>query len=388
MTVSPAPEAPADIPCDSAGSVVVQLSGPVRASLFIIAGAAVLFGMYFGRGLFMPIAIALVLSLTLSPIVRTASRRGLPAGLTASVLVVGLAATLLVGSLTLTQPIMDWIDDAPSIGRQLRDRLESIRKPVEAVNEAGKEVQKIAESEDPTVQEVSVRQPGLLNRAANHVAGIGATILVTFGLTLYMLAYSSTFYEKVVRVLPRLSDKKRALRIAYDVERIVSRYLLTVASINVALGIIIGISMWLAGMPNPILWGLAAMLLNFLPYIGAAVGVLVSAAVALVTFDSILQALVAPLVYLCVTALEGNFITPAILGRRLELNPVAILLSVLLWGFVWGVIGILIAVPLLVVLKVFCDHVDGLHGLGEFLSGARPPPDEPEEPVATPRTAG
>ncbi|MEJ8570029.1 AI-2E family transporter [Microbaculum marinum] len=370
---------------DPPRQVVVQLAGSVRACLFIIAAAAVLFGVYFGQGLFMPIAIAMVLSLTLSPIVRSASRRGIPSGITASVLVFGLAIIALVGSLTLTQPVMDWVDDAPRIGSELRNRLESIRGPMEAMNEAGEEVQKLAESNDPSVQEVVVRQPGLLNRAANHIAGFAATILVTFGLTLYMLAYSSLFYEKVVKILPRLSDKKRALRIAYDVERIVSRYLLTVAAINTCLGFAVGTAMWLIGMPSPVLWGIAAGLLNFLPYIGSAVGVLVSAAVAIVTFESLAHAAIAPLVYLGITALEGNFITPAILGRRLELNPVVILLSVSLWGFVWGVVGVLIAVPLLVILKVFCDHVEDLEGLGEFLAGTRrleEEVDEAEEPEA------
>ncbi|MBL8582251.1 MAG: AI-2E family transporter, partial [Rhizobiaceae bacterium] len=160
----------------------------------------------------------------------------------------------------------------------------------------------------------------------------------------------------------------RALRVVFDVEREISRYLLTVALINGGLGLAIALGLWAIGMPTPFVWGAAAALLNFLPYIGALITILVVAAISLVTFDSLSYAFLAPgFVVLC-NVIEGQFITPLIVGRRLEINAVAIFIAVAFWSWLWGFVGALIAVPLLVIIKVFCDHFEGLRSVGNFLA--------------------
>ena len=211
-------------------------------------------------------------------------------------------------------------------------------------------------------------QPGILSQAAGNLLSAGTTAAITFVLSLFLLASGTMFYEKIIQSFARLSEKKRALRVVYDVEREISRYLLTVALINAGLGAAIALGLWALGMPNPFVWGAAAALLNFLPYVGALTTILLVAAIALISFDSLGYALLAPgLVILC-NIVEGQIITPLVVGRRLEINAVAIFIAVAFWSWLWGFVGALIAVPLLVVVKVFCDHFDSLQHVGNFLS--------------------
>ena len=162
-------------------------------------------------------------------------------------------------------------------------------------------------------------------------------------------------------------------------EQEISRYLFTVTLINIAFGIVTAVGMAITGMPNPALWGVAAALLNFIPYIGALTGLIMVSIVAILSFATIGEALIPPAIYLGCHILEGQFLTPIILGRRLELNSVAIFITLALWSWLWGIVGAIIAVPLLVCIKVFCDHFDGLTSFGEFLSGAPPKPGEQNE---------
>lgn len=181
------------------------------------------------------------------------------------------------------------------------------------------------------------------------------------------------FKEKLVRVMPSLEDKKQAIRIARQIERDVSGYLFTITMINAGLGVAIGLGLYVIGMPNALMWGVLAMLLNYVPYLGAACGIVAVAVAALISFDSYSQALIAPAIYVGANILESQFVTPTILGRRLTLNPVIIFISVGFWGWIWGVPGALMAVPLLIAFKVVCDHTERLAAIGEFLSGRRSP---------------
>jgi predicted PurR-regulated permease PerM len=225
---------------------------------------------------------------------------------------------------------------------------------------------------------VVVEQPGILTRAANSLASVVTSAAITLILALFLLSSGTLFYEKIIQSFPLLSDKKRALRVVYDVEREISRYLLTVAIINCSLGLVVGLGLWAIGVPNPMVWGVAAALLNFLPYVGALIGIVTVAVISLVSFQTIGYALVAPLFYFACTIAEGQFLTPLILGRRLELNSVSIFIAMAFWTWLWGAIGTLIAVPLLVVIKVFCDHFESLSHVGNFLAAQHVAEEEAE----------
>ena len=175
-------------------------------------------------------------------------------------------------------------------------------------------------------------------------------------------------YEKIVHVMPTFRDKKRAIRIAHDIERRVSRYLFTITVINAGLGVAIGLGMWWLGMPEPPLFGVIAFVLNFIPYIGAVAGVMLALVIGLVSLPDPGQALAAAGIYLGLTSLEGQLITPYWIGRSLSLNTVVVFLSVTLWAWLWSVVGMVVATPLLVSFRVFCEHIPPLEGLGHFLS--------------------
>ncbi len=150
-------------------------------------------------------------------------------------------------------------------------------------------------------------------------------------------------------------------------EKHVSVYLSTVALINASVGAALAIGLYFAGMPNPVLWGVMAGLLIFVPYVGPLIGIAIVAAVSFLTFETIGRAIIPPAIYMVIEFMQGNVITPMILGMRFELNPVAIFIWLIFWGWMWGVVGALLAVPMLTIFKIFCDHTESLTSIGEFL---------------------
>jgi predicted PurR-regulated permease PerM len=350
------------------------LKGFLIAACLILLTAAI----FFGRDFLMPVSLAFLLALVLSPVVRVLARRGVPEALTAVMVVLCVIGAVGTASYSLSGPVVQWVNDAPRIGRELGAKIAVLRRPMDAVADASRQVEEMTTEDDPSVQRVVLNEPGLLSRAATGVPNIIAQIGLTLVLLLFLLASGDMFYEKLVKSLPTLSDKKRGLRIARTIEREVSRYLFTITLINCALGAAVAAGMFAIGMPNPILWGVAAAMLNFIPYVGAMIGIALVAVVGLVSFDTVGAAMLAPLIYLACNLIEGQIVTPMVVGRRLEMNPVAIFLAIAFWGWLWGIPGALIAVPILVTAKVFADHVEGMGPLGEFL-GARDVPREAGE---------
>ena len=347
----------------------------------LILGAGAL---YFGRDFFLPIVLACLVALTLIPIVRWLARHGIPAAASAVGLVILLAGSLSVGVYVLSGPALKWVQDAPTVGAQVERKLQALRGSVEAVAEASRRAEQLSRATTGSdVTEVVVKEPGFLSTETSSLWSGITTAAITLLLVLFVLASGDMVYEKIIRIVPSFSDKKTALKIVHDLEASISRYLLTVTLINAGLGVAIGSAMWALGMPNPELFGVAGACLNFLPYLGAIIGIIVTAVVAFVTLDPLSAALLPPLTYFVLNTLEGNIVTPLVLGRRLELNTVAIFVGVAFWGWIWGLVGVLIAVPLLVVLKAICDHLPSWRTLGELLSQT-PPKSHEEEPDLNP----
>lgn len=332
--------------------------------IFMAAGA-----LYFGRAFFMPVLLAFLLALTLTPIVRFLRKRGIPEVVSATLLVLVSIFVFASAGYLLSGPVIDLINNSYSIGQQLTERLAQFKRPLARVMDLAHQLEALTEtSQEPGVQKVAVAPSGILSTAAGNILEAGTSVTIVFVLSLFLLASGTLFYEKIIQSFASLSQKKRALRIVYDVEREISHYLLTVSVINAGLGTVIGLGLWGLGMPNPLVWGAAAALLNFLPYVGALMTILLVAVMALISFDTISYALLAPAFVLLCDIVEGQFVTPMVVGRRLEINAVAIFIAIAFWSWLWGFVGALMAVPLLVVIKVFCDHFDGLSHVGNFLA--------------------
>jgi predicted PurR-regulated permease PerM len=350
--------------------------------IFLLLAVA---GLAYARAFLMPTVLAFLLSLVFGPVRRFLQRRGVPSGVSALLITGSLLLVLVASVVTLAAPVSGWIDDAPLIRREIELKLRDLTGKAQEVREVAKQVEEIAEGEkQPGVQEVVVQEQGLAASAALVAPAALAQVVFTLVLLFFLLASGDMFYEKIVEAMPTFADKRRAVRIAHDIERKLSRYLFTITVINAGLGVAIGLAMWGLGMPNPLLFAALGFLLNYIPYLGAIAGVAIAFAVALVGLDSLGDALVAGGVYLGLTAIEGQFITPYFVGRSLRLNTVVVFLSVTLWAWLWSVVGMLVATPLLVTVRAFCEHIPSLQPFGHFLSerGAELP--VPEEPAAEP----
>ncbi|MGX8010936.1 AI-2E family transporter [Mesorhizobium sp. ORM8.1] len=344
----------------------MRLVRSLLIGIFILMTIAAL---YLARDFFMPVILAFLLALTLTPIVRLLRKRGIPEVVSATLLVLLSVFVFASAGYLLSGPIIDLINNTSSIGQQLTERLAHFQRPLTKIMDVAHQLEGLTETaQEPGMQKVAVAPSGILSTAAGNILEAGTSITIVFVLSLFLLASGTLFYEKIVQSFTSLTQKKRALRVVYDVEREISHYLLTVALINAGLGTVIGLGLWGLGMPNPLVWGAAAALLNFLPYVGALITILLVTIIALISFDTISYALLAPAFVLLCDIVEGQFVTPMVVGRRLEINAVAIFIAIAFWSWLWGFVGALMAVPLLVVVKVFCDHFDGLSHVGNFLA--------------------
>jgi predicted PurR-regulated permease PerM len=376
----------------------------ITISLVILAGIATVTALYLGRLFLVPIGIALVLNALFRPLVRILQRRGVHPLFSGAAIVLGLLGMLIGLGMLLSWPIRQKISEAPKLYEQARERFERFRQPLAKANKIMKEAQKVVSSAGdegpasrpasrPTGAEAASPQPGqpaaekpspdkepvrtvqtpaaappgfaegFITTATEIIGGLAEVLLLLF----LILGAGGRFYHKFVDSLSQSTTRKTAEEIVHESESVVLRYIGVTALINVGQGTVVGLVMWWLGMPSPLMWALFTFVLEFVPYLGAAVMVVLLSVVALATRDQTWVIVMAPLSYLIITNLQNNLVSPIAYGRRLRLNPPAVLIGVMFWWFVWGIPGAFIAVPILATMKIACDRIEGLKGFGAFI---------------------
>ena len=326
----------------------------------ILALIAVFVVLHFGQAFFLPIVVAVLLKFLLSPIVAWFTRFRIPEAIGSAFVMLGLLSLLVFGAYQLSAPLQGWLAGAPQSLAVAGRRLKQVLRPVEQVNRAAEQMQDATTSGNSDAQEVVVKGPSLAGKIFGTTQTLVVGILETLLLLYFLLSTGDLFLLKIIRVTPLLSDKKKAVSIARETASSVSAYLGMLCLLNAGLGVAVAIAMWLVGLPNPLLWGAAAAVLEFLPYLGAASMVAVLTVAGLVTFPDLGRALLVPGTYAVVNLVQSNLVSPLLLAKRLTINPVAIFVGFLFWFWIWGVAGALLAVPILATLKIMCDHVERL----------------------------
>jgi len=342
----------------------MELQSP---ALFGLLFLAVFYTLYLGRAFFLPIVLAVILSFLLSPVVRGLRKVWIPEAVGAALVVLTLLGLLGTGIVQLAGPAYTWAEGAPQSLRKVELRLRDLKKSVLTVNKATEQVEAIAKGgmgkDAPlTVRTESLGQQVLSQTTATLVNGAILCILLFF-----LLASGDRFSRKVVQLVPRREDRKRAVEILRRIQTEISAYLFTITVINLVVGLAVWGITYFAGLPNPLLWGVLAMLANYIPYLGVFAMVTVLSMVGLLTFKDLPHAFAAPGGFLALHALESYLVTPLILGRRLTLNPVILFLSLTFWSWLWGIPGAVLAVPIMVVVKILCDHSTRLAPIGELM---------------------
>lgn len=336
--------------------------------LTVICVILVFYTLYFARAVFLPLMLAVMLRMMLYPIVRTLADLRIPEPVSAALVLAVILGAAGYGVYALAQPAAEWVDRMPLTLSHLAERLKILREPVEQVQQAGEALSKLTESPTGTtpvarVMEGSPLGTMIFSQTTEFVIEGSATLVLLY----FLLASGDLFLRKLVNALPTFRDKKRAVEIARQIQSDMSHFVFTVTVINLVFGVLVGSGLYLLGMPNAALWGVMVSVLNFIPFLGHAVSFAIIAVVAVLTYDSLGASILPPLLFLVLAVLEGNVITPAILARRLTLNPVAVFTALIFWGWLWGVPGALLAVPMLAVFKIVCDRLGPLNPIGEFL---------------------
>jgi predicted PurR-regulated permease PerM len=343
--------------------------GTAGAQKFMMVLGTIAF-LYFARPVVLPVFMAFVAALTLKPLIRWLSYCRVPPALSAAVVLCFLVAGIGIGFFQLGRPALAWMNDAPQHMTELRQRVQKMFPRITRFSQAATAVKNLGATEEeqkktPTVELASSRVPGtVLNWSGTLMAGAGETLVLLY----LLLASGDLFLQKLVRMMPTLREKKRAVEISHEIQQNISHYLFSVTLINISLAVVVGAGLHFMGVRNAAMWGMLVANLNFVPYFGPSAGILLLATVGFLVFDTLWQAILPAAWYLLLHSLEANFITPVLLGRRFTLNPVVIFVSLIFWTWLWGVPGALLSVPILVSIKVICDRVPTMSSVSELLT--------------------
>jgi predicted PurR-regulated permease PerM len=343
-----------------------NVSNVFLGGLFIMIALAC---MYLAREVILPIVLAFFLKLLVQPGMNLMKRIRVPR-LIAALLALALLLGCIVGLVDLlSAPASQWAQRLPEGLPRLQERVRIISQPLDSMARLFKHAKSAVVGAGPSAPPPSgIDFQGLLLSTVHHFAsGFVWTLLMLF----FLLLAGDTFLRRLVEVMPTFGDKRQVIDIAQQVESDISVYLITISIMNTLVGIATGLGMWALGLPDPLLWGVVAFVLNYVPIFGPISGMVLFLTVGMLSLDPLWKAFMPMTVYITVHLIEGETVTPMLLARRFTLNPVLVMASLLFWDWMWGVPGAVLAVPLLAIFKIICDRVRPLTTLGHFIQGDR-----------------
>jgi predicted PurR-regulated permease PerM len=360
----PGAEVEPAIPLPSDPYLVLQ-----AGQFFLLAAAAV----YVARPIVLPTVLALMLKLLLQPGVRLLQRLHLPRSLAALCMLIALFASIVSLGTALSGPAQAWAEKLPSGIPRLQERLSFVRGPIETLNRFLADAENFAHvmthqgnaplTPAPAPAPPSALAQALFSGTADFASGFFTTIVLLF----FLLVSGDLFLRRFVEILPRFRDKRQAVMVSQQVESDIAAYLLTVTIMNGAVGVATAGVMWLCGLGTPVLWGVLAFMLNYMPILGPATCLVVLLLAGLLSIDWLWGALLPAAGFLLIHLIEGQFVTPMLIARRFTLNPVVVMMSLLFWYWMWGVPGAILAVPMLAMFKIICDGIRPWAAIGHLI---------------------
>jgi predicted PurR-regulated permease PerM len=336
--------------------------------LAALLGLATLTAAYVAADIILPIVLAIILMLLLQPPMRFLKRMRVPRSLAAFLLICAMFGALGGIGFAVAHPARSWAERLPQAIPRLENELRFLSQPVAKLNNfLQKGADNNAQSDASMSKSLSnLDLPQTVFRGTQHFAsGLFETVLVLF----FLLISGDTFLRRLVEIVPRFKDKRQIVDLSQQVEDNVSAYLLTITLLNTAVGIAAAFVMWVCGVGDPILWGVVAFLLNFVPIMGPFLGIVIFLFAGLMAKPDSALALLPAALYFGIHVLEGETITPMLLARRFILNPVLVIISLIFWFWMWGIPGAILSVPMLAITKIICDGVKPLNAIGHFLEG-------------------
>jgi len=329
---------------------------------------AMLVACYFAQAIVVPFIMAFVLKMMLQPLVRVLGRWRVPRAVSAIAAMLVLAAVLAVLGALLSMPAASLAQAITEGLPRLEEQLRFLQRPLAGLQDFLSKAQEVAGGGNDEAK-VAIEHVGILSLVFSSTRAALEGLLTTGIILFFLMLSGDTFLRRGVEILPNFEHKRRAVEISQQVEADISVYLLTIISMNALVGLAVGLAVWLCGLGDPLLWGTLAFILNFVPIIGPVTGMGLLVLAGFMHFPTVGLALMPAGLYLLIHLIEGELVTPALLARRFTLNPVAVIISIVFWYWMWGVPGAVLAVPMLAITKILCDRIKPMMAFGHFLEG-------------------
>ncbi|WP_198086764.1 AI-2E family transporter [Variovorax sp. E3] len=383
-TEPPPSEPPAATLARERKRLLLHMPVDVRsASLVVLAVLASVFALQWGQAVFIPLMLSLLLTYALSPLVDMLHRWKLPRWIGAALVLTGLFGGIGWTGYSLSGSASQLLDSLPvaaqKLGQAMRRDKNASATPLESVQAAAAQLEKAAEENSAKVASrrgvarVIIERPGfnvrdyLLSGTVGLLSALGQLTLVAF-LTYFALCSGDTFRRKLIKITgPSLQKKKVTVHVLDDITRNIERYLLVQILVSAVVGVTTGLAFWVIGVENAAVWGIIAGVTNLIPYIGSVIVLVAAGLVAFLQFNSLQMGVLVGGVSLGIHTLIGNLLMPWLTSRTSRMNPVAVFVGVIFWGWLWGIWGLLLGIPITMVIKSICDRVEDLQPIGELL---------------------